>query len=356
MIDVTAEISLLCKLIATPSASRNEGETADIIEAWLKEHGVSANRLHNNVWATAKPYDAKKPTLLLNSHHDTVKPATSYTRNPYSPDLEGDKLYGLGSNDAGASVVSLIRAFLDNKDNDLPFNLLLAITAEEEVGGEKGIRALLKHFADNNIRIDAAIVGEPTGMQPAIAERGLIVLDCKTSGITGHAARNEGINAIYRAIDDIERLRTLKFDKKSEILGDITLNITQISAGWAHNAIPDECTWVVDVRTTDAYTNEETAILLSKRLIWTEATPRSTRVQASVIETSHPLVKAITELGGETFVSPTTSDMSLMHNIKSVKIGPGESSRSHRADEYVLTSEISHAVETYNKILKNLQL
>lgn len=356
MIDVTPQISLLCRLIAEPSTSRDEVGTAKIIEDWLNDNGVTANRLHNNVFAFAKAYNQALPTLLLNSHHDTVKPATGYTREPYIPEIEGDKLYGLGSNDAGASAVSLLRAFIDNKVADLPFNLIIAITAEEEVGGEKGMRALLKHFEYNDIHIDAAIIGEPTDLQPAIAERGLLVFDCITKGESGHAARNEGVNSIYKAIEDINALRKFRFDRCSEVLGDISLNITQIDAGWQHNAIPDVCKWVMDIRTTDAFSNEETVEILRKVVRNSEIKERSTRVRASVIDTDHPLVKTVIALGGEPFVSPTTSDMSLMPNIKTLKIGPGSSSRSHRADEYVHISEIASAVETYNNILNNLQL
>ena len=306
------------------------------------------------MWAVAPGYDASKPTLLLNAHHDTVKPAPSYTRDPFTPSLEGDALYGLGANDDGGSVVALIATFLDIRSAKLPFNLILAITAEEEVGGENGMRAFLPCLAEEGYKVDAAIVGEPTGMQPAVGERGLIVLDCLTKGVTGHAARGEGINAIYRAIADIEALRNYRFPRKSKVLGPVTLNITQINAGWAHNAIPDECKWVVDVRTTDAFSNELTAQLLQEQVKHTQLTPRSTRVWASVIAESHPLVQACLALGLKPFVSPTTSDMSLMHGIPSLKIGPGESKRSHSADEFIRPSEIAHAITVYKQIITSL--
>lgn len=343
-------------MIATPSLSRQEGDTAMLIYDYLAAAGASPHRHGNNVWAVSEGFDPQRPTLMLNSHHDTVRPAPSYTRDPYAPAIEDGRMYGLGSNDAGASVVSLIRTFLDMRAMPLPFNLLLAITAEEEVGGEGGMRAFLPMLAEEGIAVNCTIVGEPTGMQPAVAERGLVVLDCVTEGVTGHAARGEGINAIYRAMEDIDRLRAYEFPRTSQVLGPVTLNVTQIDAGWQHNAIPDVCKWVVDIRTTDAYTNEEVVELLRAQAKWSTLTPRSTRVRASVIDASHPLVKVATELGGKTFVSPTTSDMSLMYDFPSLKIGPGQSSRSHSADEYIEIAEIEEAVDTYRRILMNLKL
>lgn len=349
-------IELLKRLIATPSRSREEAGTAEVLFGWLEERGAAPKRVYNNVYAVAPGYDPARRTLLLNSHHDTVKPAVSYTRDPYEPALTADgRLYGLGSNDAGGSVVALAETFIALKDKPLPFNLILALTAEEEVGGERGMRAFLPHIASEGYRIDAAIVGEPTGMQPAVAERGLLVLDAVTKGVTGHAARGEGINAIYRAMADIDRLRTWQPERVSAVLGPIGVNVTQIEAGWAHNAIPDTCKWVVDVRTTDACTNEQTVTLLQEAVSeHTVLTPRSTRVRASVIDVSHPLVKAAIALGGKPFVSPTTSDMSLMYDFPSLKIGPGQSSRSHSADEYILVSEIEEAVEMYTRLIKSI--
>lgn len=350
------EITLLRSLIATPSVSRAEDASAAIIYDWLDKAGASPRRLHNNVWALSADYDPSRPTLLLNSHHDTVRPAGSYSRDPHSPDIEGDRLYGLGSNDAGASVVSLISVFLELRDRPLPFNLLLAITAEEEVGGEKGMRAFLPAMQAEGIDITCAIVGEPTGMKPAIGERGLVVLDCLTPGVTGHAARGEGVNAIYRAMEDIELLRSYEFPSVSPVLGPVSLNVTQISAGWQHNAIPDECKWVTDIRTTDAQSNEEVVELLRSRVKYSTLTPRSTRVKASVIAEDHQLVQACLSLGLKPFVSPTTSDMSLMHHFPSLKIGPGESARSHKADEFVLLPEIDHAINTYKLIINRLHI
>lgn len=347
-------IALLRSLIATPSLSRREHATASIIEQWLAAHGAVPRRTGNNVWALSRPYNPGLPTLMLNSHHDTVGPAESYTIDPYTP-LEADgKIYGLGSNDAGASVVSLCSTFAGLLGETLPFNLLLAISAEEEVGGEGGMRALLPALEAEGIRIDAAIVGEPTGMQPAVGERGLVVLDCTTTGEAGHAARAEGINAIYRAMADIDALRQYRFPAESSMLGPVTLNITQIEAGSRHNVIPDTCRWVVDVRATDAFSNEATAAMLQAAVSpYTKAVPRSTRVRASAISPSHPLVRAAAALGGEPFVSPTTSDMSLMP-FASVKIGPGDSSRSHRADEYIRIDELAAAPAFYTKMILTL--
>lgn len=349
-------LELLRHLIATPSPSRQEEATADIWQQWLSDNGAGdVRRLHNNVYVLVPVFDPAKPILMLNSHHDTVKPSPAYTRDPYSPDIEDDRIYGLGSNDAGASGVALACAFLALKDRkDLPVNLLLAITAAEEVMGEHGMRAFLPHLAAEGLTPDMVIVGEPTGMQPAVAERGLLVLDAVTEGKAGHAARNEGINAIYRAMEDIDALRSFTTPKVSEILGPIKVSVTMINAGTQHNVVPAQCTYVVDVRTTDAYTNPETVRLLQQAVKWSRLTPRSTRVQASVIDAAHPLVQAAVSLGKKTFVSPTTSDMALMHGIPSLKIGPGESARSHSADEFVLISELHDALDFYPRLITAL--
>lgn len=350
------EIELLKRLIATPSLSREEGMTADIWESWLRDNGVdNVERLHDNVFAMTKHYDPAKPILMLNSHHDTVKPSPSYTRDPYRPEIIDGRLYGLGSNDAGASGVALAATFLKLKDReDLPCNLLLAITAAEEVMGELGMRAFLPHLAERGLTPDMVLVGEPTGMQPAIAERGLLVFDAVAVGKSGHAARSEGVNAIYLAMEDIDRLRNFYTEKVSMTLGPIKVSVTMINAGTQHNVVPDKCTYVVDVRTTDAYNNEETVDLLRKTVKWSELTPRSTRVHASVISEDHPLVKAAVALGRTPFVSPTTSDMALMHGIPSLKMGPGESSRSHTADEFILLSELEEALRLYPLLIGNL--
>ncbi|MCC8070573.1 MAG: M20/M25/M40 family metallo-hydrolase [Bacteroidales bacterium] len=346
--------ALLQRLIATPSLSRDESAAADIVEQTLRDAGVEVNRLHNNVWVLNRHYRPELPTVLLNSHLDTVKPAPSYSRDPFKPEVIDGHLYGLGSNDAGASGVSLLYTFLDLYEaRELPFNLLLALTAEEEVMGEHGMRAFLPAIADKGLAIDMAIVGEPTSLQPAVAERGLVVLDCVAHGVAGHAARNEGVNALYLAIEDIERLRRFKAEKVSEVLGPLHITVTQIEAGRQHNVVPDSCKFVVDVRTTDAYTNQETVDLL-RSILTSEANPRSTRVQASVLSHDHPLYRAAVACGGKPYVSPTTSDMAIMHGLPSLKIGPGESSRSHTADEYILLSEIADALAFYPRLLTHL--
>ncbi len=356
-----AAVTLLRRLIATPSPSREEAATADIWEEWLGERSKGkVERLHNNVFVVAPGFDSSRPTLMLNSHHDTVRPASSYICDPYSPDIEadeeGNRLYGLGSNDAGASGVTLAATYLDLENKALPFNLIFAITAAEEVMGELGMRAFLPHLAERGLTPDMVLVGEPTGMQPAIAERGLLVLDCIAVGKSGHAARNEGINAIYRAMEDIERLRNFSPERESKVLGPIKVSVTMINAGTQHNVVPDKCTFVADVRTTDAYSNEETVKLLRDTVKHSLITPRSTRVHASVISEDHPLVKAAVALGKTPFVSPTTSDMALMHGIPSLKMGPGESSRSHTANEFVRLTEINDALYFYPLLLTSIRL
>lgn len=346
-------VELLKKLIATPSVSRDEAATAAILEQFLRDSGVlDVQRLHNNVWARNRHFDPAKPTILLNSHHDTVKPNPGYTRNPFAADIENGKLYGLGSNDAGASAVSLMATFLHFYEaSDLCYNLIIAITAEEEVGGANGIESLLPHLG----KIDFAIVGEPTGMQMAIAERGLVVLDCVALGKSGHAARNEGDNAIYKAMKDIEWFRTFRFPKESDLFGPVKMSVTMISAGSQHNVIPAECKFTVDIRVTDRYSNEEVVEEIRQH-VTCDVTPRSTRLKPSYISPDHPVVQAGASLGLTTFGSPTTSDQSLLP-MTSLKIGPGESARSHSADEYVELREIEQGIATYiamlSKILQN---
>lgn len=349
-------ICLLDQLIATPSVSRDEAATADILASFLKEHGVSeVNRLQNNVWARCASWDNLKPTLLLNAHHDTVKPSPAYTRNPFTPTHEDGRIYGLGSNDDGASVVSLVATFLHFYRESLPFNLLLALTAEEEVTGVNGARMLIPYLIENGTlhsQLSMGIVGEPTRMQAAVGERGLVVLDGVATGKAGHAARNEGVNALYIALDDIDRLRHYRFDKESEVLGPIKVTATQIEAGTQHNVVPAECRFVVDVRTTDAYTNEEVVGLLQQEVCST-LTPRSTHIRASVIDRSHPLVYTAEALGIPLFVSPTTSDMTQMP-FPTLKMGPGDSARSHTADEWVEEHEITDAIIQYIAFIKTL--
>lgn len=341
-------VALLQQLIATPSHSRDEAATATLLEGYFTERGIAVERIHNNILVRSAHFDPMLPTLLLNSHHDTVRPAASYTRDPYLPTIEGDRLYGLGANDAGASVVALTQTFLHFYEQPLPFNLLLALSAEEECGGEKGVRAWVNEVGP----IDSAIVGEPTSLQAAIGERGLVVLDCEAKGVSGHAAREEGVNALYLALDDIQTLRTLRPERTSPTLGPMTITTTMISCGTQHNVVPDSCRFVVDCRTTDAYTNEEVVELI-RSAIRSEATPRSTRIRASVIAENHPLVEAAVAVGASCFVSPTTSDRTLMP-FPALKIGPGDSKRSHSADEFVLISEIEQGIETYTKIIAHL--
>lgn len=350
-------VRLLRHLISVPSFSREESGAADVWEEWLRENGVvETERCHNNVFAAAPGFNPARPTLMLNSHLDTVRPSASYTRDPFSPDIVDGRLYGLGSNDAGASGVALASAYLDLREvENLPVNLILAVTAAEEVMGEHGMRAFLPYLAGRGLTPDMAIVGEPTGMRPAVAERGLVVLDAVAEGKSGHAARGEGVNAIYRAMEDITALRSFAPPGVSEVLGPVSVNVTMIKSGTQHNVVPDRCEYVVDVRTTDAYSNEATVEMLREVVEWSRLTPRSTRVHASVIPAYHPLVRSAVAVCGESFVSPTTSDMALMHGIDSLKIGPGESSRSHGADEFVTLDEIDAALYMYPRIITGLE-
>lgn len=342
-------VELLCSLISTPSFSREEDMSADILYNFLSNHGVEVHRKGNNIWAYNTHYDAAKPTILLNSHHDTVKPNAAYTRDPFSATIEGDYLYGLGSNDAGASAVSLLALFLLFKDNKrLKRNLCIAITAEEEVTGIGGVSSIIEELGD----IELAIVGEPTNMNMAICERGLMVLDCIATGVSGHAARDEGDNAIYKAMRDIEWFSSFKFPKVSELFGEQKMNVTMIEAGSQHNVIPATCKYVVDIRLTDKYTHQE-ALDIIKEHVTSQVTPRSFRICPSSIDVTHPIVQRGLELGLTTFGSPTTSDQAVIP-FTSIKIGVGESARSHSADEYVLLSEIREGIETYIKLISPL--
>ena len=344
-------VDLLKRLIATPSISREEGAAADIVYDYFKANGFEPERRGNNVWAKTHDYDLSKPTLLLNSHIDTVKPVAGWTRDPFTPVEEDGKLYGLGSNDAGASLVSLIAAFiyLDKRPRD--YNIVMLASCEEEVSGKDGIESVLAYVAP----ITVAIVGEPTEMHPAIAEKGLMVLDGKIKGVSGHAARNEGVNAIYETLGVIETLRSLKFENESPTLGPVKISVTQINAGTQHNVVPDVCNFVVDVRSTDAYSNVETLDLIRKAVPQCELTPRSTRLNPSHISATHPIVKRLELLGAKPFGSPTLSDQALMP-WQSLKIGPGSSSRSHTADEYICLDEIRDAIEIYVKLFDGLDI
>lgn len=346
-----AAIELLTQLVQTPSFSREEDQTAELIFRFLAFHGARPQRDANNVWAVSKHFDPAKPTILLNSHHDTVKPGASWTADPFGAVVAGDRLTGLGSNDAGASAVSLLATFLYfHERENLSYNLICAITAEEEVSGVNGIRRLLPLLP----RIDLGIVGEPTQMDLAVAEKGLVVLDCVAHGRTGHAAREEGENALYKALDDLQRLRDYRFERVSELLGPVKLTVTQLQAGTQHNVVPDRCTFVADVRTNELYTNPE-VVNIVRNLIGAEVTPRSTHLNSSRIPLTHPLVQRGVALGRRTFGSVTLSDQSMMP-FTTVKIGPGDSARSHTPDEYILLSEIRAGVRGYVELLEGLEL
>jgi len=342
-------LNLLLKLISIPSLSREEENTASAIEQFLKDRGIKTHRLINNVWAYNEHFDGKKPTILLNSHHDTVKPNPGYSRGPFAADIIDGKLYGLGSNDAGGCLVSLIAVFIHFYANtNLKYNLCLAATAEEEVSGNNGIELILPQLGP----LEFAIVGEPTLMQLAIAERGLLVLDCVAHGKAGHAAREEGENAIYKAMKDINWFKTYEFAKKSSMFGPVKMNVTIIEAGSQHNVIPAVCNFTVDVRVTDAYRNEEILKIISQN-VDCDVNPRSTRLKPSSISIEHPIVKAGIALSRETYGSPTTSDQALL-DIPSLKMGPGNSARSHMADEYIYVNEIQEGIELYIKLLTKI--
>lgn len=342
-------LSLLQKLIAIPSLSKEEALTAEAIDLFLKDRGVKTHRKENNIWAFNKHYDASKPTILLNSHHDTVQPNPGYTRNPFSPDLEDGKLYGLGSNDAGGCLVSLIACFMHfYEQENLKYNLCLATTSEEEISGTNGLELIVPDLGP----LEFAIVGEPTLMDLAIAERGLMVLDCVSHGKAGHAAREEGENAIYKAIKDIEWFRTYEFAKKSALFGPIKMSVTIIEAGSQHNVVPAICKFTVDVRVTDAYRNEE-VIKIIRQHVNCEVKPRSVRLKSSSISVEHPIVVAGIALGRKTYGSPTTSDQALL-DIPSLKMGPGDSARSHMADEYIYVNEIEEGIDLYIQLISKI--
>lgn len=340
-------LALLKQLISIQSFSREEDKTADAIEHFLQQRNIKTNRKLNNIWAYNKHFDVAKPTLLLNSHHDTVKPNSGYTRDPYDAATEDGKLYGLGSNDAGGCLVSLIASFLYYYEAEgLAYNICLATTAEEEVSGNNGLECVLPDLGE----LEFAIVGEPTQMNLAIAERGLLVLDCTSYGKAGHAAREEGDNAIYKALKDIDWFRNYRFSKVSEMFGPLKMSVTIINAGSQHNVVPATCTFTVDVRVTDAYTNEE-VLKIIRTNVDCEVNARSIRLKPSSIDKGHPIVQSGLALGRTTYGSPTTSDQALL-SIPSLKVGPGDSARSHMADEYVHINEIEEGIELYIKMLE----
>lgn len=342
-------IDLLKNMIRIPSFSRDEGAVADFLERWMLTEGFEARRLGNNLWMESGPADGR-PTILLNAHIDTVKPASGYTRDPFTPEIEDGCLYGLGSNDDGGSLVALLETYSRLIQKEQPYRLIFSATAEEEVSGKGGLDLILPELG----RIDFGVMGEPTGMRMAVAERGLMVLDCTAYGKSGHAARNEGVNAIYKAIEDIQWFKSHSFDRVSDFLGAVKMSVTQINAGTQHNVVPDKCTFVVDVRPNGMYTNPELLEMI-KSSVSCEVKERSTRIGSSHLPMNHPAVVRGLSLGLEPFGSPTTSNQALCH-FPTLKIGPGDSARSHSADEYIRLDEIADGIETYVALLDGLTL
>lgn len=341
-------VELLEMLISKPSISRDETLAAEVLEAQMNEWGLAPQRIGNNIVAYGEMAE-NRPTLLLNAHIDTVKPVSTWTRDPYKPSIEDDRLYGLGANDCGGGLVSLLQVFriLTSHPSPItPFNIIYVASAEEEVSGANGIAMVLPQLPE----IDVAIVGEPTGMQPAIAEKGLMVIDGVAHGKSGHAAREEGVNAIYEALDDLVWLRDYRFKKESRLLGPTKMTVTVLNSGTQHNVVPDECHFIIDVRTNEFYQNEYLFAFLQKHMKKCELKARSFRLSSSHIPVGHPLVQRAIQLGMNPFGSPTLSDQALMH-FPSLKLGPGQSARSHSADEFICISEIEQAIETYIKLI-----
>lgn len=355
--NITDAIELLKRLIATPSVSREETAAADIIEQEIKRYGFTPQRHGNNVWVLSPDWDESRPTILLNAHIDTVKPVATWTRDPFSPTVEDDRLYGLGSNDCGGGLVSLLQVFRiltapsSSSTACMKYNLVYLASCEEEVSGINGIRSVLGTDTGEMLlpKIDVAIVGEPTGMQPAMAERGLMVIDGVAYGKSGHAARNEGVNAIYEALDDLLFLREYQFPKVSPLLGATKMQCTVVNSGTQHNVVPDECRFIIDVRTNEHYTNEEVFAFLQQKMK-SQLTARSFRLHSSSIPEEHPLMQRCIAMGMTPFGSPTLSDQALMR-FPSFKLGPGQSARSHSADEFICISEIRDAIEKYLQLL-----
>ena len=341
-------ITLLSSLISIPSLSRDEEKAADFLQNYIEESGIMTGRAGNNIWCISPMFDTRKPTILLNSHIDTVKPVNGWRKHPFTAKLENGKLYGLGSNDAGASVVSLFQVYRYLSATEQAYNLIFLASCEEEVSGKDGIESVLPLLPP----ITLGIVGEPTEMHPAIAEKGLMVLDVKAYGKAGHAARNEGENAIYKALEDIQWFKNHRFEKESPLLGPVKMSVTQVNAGTQHNVVPDLCNFVVDIRSNECYSNEELYQEIVS-YVKSEVKARSFRLNSSHIDLEHPLVKRAIQLGRVPFGSPTLSDQALM-KFPSIKIGPGKSSRSHTADEYILVSEIEEAIQLYIQLLDKL--
>lgn len=350
MMTKTDAIELLKKMISIPSFSREEGKVADLMVETLQKHGYTASRKGNNVWAKSKDWDENKPVILLDAHIDTVRPNGNWDTDPFTPVVKDGKLFGLGSNDTGGSVVSMLTAFLHLTAKPQPYNLIWLASAEEENTGKGGIQSVLNELG----HVDLALVGEPTGMQAAIAEKGLMVIDCVAKGKSGHAARNEGVNAIYEALPDVEWFRTYQFDKESPLLGKVKMTVTGIDAGTLHNVVPAECKFMVDIRINEHYSNQEVFEIV-KQHVKAEVLPRSFSLNSSSIPEDHPVVKRCKELGRITYGSPTTSNQAVIPFI-SLKIGPGDSARSHTANEYIHLQEIEEGIDIFINLLDNCSL
>lgn len=351
--NVNQAVELLKVLVSTPSISREESDATDRLQLFIERGAPVRFEMHrhlNNLWCIAPGYDPLRPTLLLDAHIDTVKPVGSWSKHPFTPTVEGDIIYGLGTNDDGASLVTMLQVFYKLCEFPQQYNTIFLVSAEEEVSGKNGIEAVMPLLPP----VSCAIIGEPTGMNPAVAEKGLMVLDCTAKGVSGHAARNEGVNAIYKAIEDINWFKNYKFQNSSELLGDVKMTVTQINAGKQHNVIPDSCSYVVDIRSNECYSNNDLLGIIEKN-VGSEVKARSTRLNSSSIATGHPLVKRTIELGRKPFGSPTLSNQALLH-IPTLKMGPGDSSRSHTANEYIRISEIREGIKLFAEMLDGLRL
>ena len=346
----TEATTLLSSLIGIPSISREEEAVANFLQNYIEESGIMTGRSGNNIWCISPNFDLNKPTILLNSHIDTVKPVSGWRKHPFTAKTEDGKIYGLGSNDAGASVVSLFQAYRYLSATEQAYNLIFLASCEEEVSGKNGIESVLQQLPP----IALGIVGEPTDMHPAIAEKGLMVLDVQAHGKAGHAGRNECDNAIYKVLQDVQWFRDFQFEKTSSMLGPVKMSVTQINAGTQHNVIPDLCTFVVDIRSNECYSNEELYQEICSH-VQSEVKARSFRLNSSHISADHPVVRRAVSMGRTPFGSPTLSDQALM-KFPSLKMGPGNSSRSHTADEFILISEIEEAIRMYIELLDGLKI
>lgn len=351
--NVNRAVELLKVLVSTPSISREESDATDKLQHFIERGAPVRFDMHrhlNNIWCIAPGYDATRPTLLLDAHIDTVKPVAGWSKHPFTPIVDGDIIYGLGSNDDGASLVTMLQVFYQICQNPQNYNTIFLASAEEEVSGKNGIEAVIPLLPP----ISCAIIGEPTGMEPAIAEKGLMVLDCTAKGVAGHAARNEGVNAIYKAIEDIDWFRNYKYPESSPLLGDVKMTVTQVNAGKQHNVIPDSCSYVVDIRSNECYSNSELLDIIGSN-VSSEVKARSTRLNSSSISAEHPLVKRAVELGRKPYGSPTLSNQALL-SIPTLKMGPGDSSRSHTANEYIRISEIREGIKLFAEMLDGLKI